>query len=40
MGITQASPKYDKGAKNNEKTRPARISPEAGTVIRLKRINH
>ena len=38
MGVTMASPVYDKRAKNDEGTRPAAISPEAGTVIVLKRI--
>jgi uncharacterized protein (TIGR03067 family) len=38
MGVTMASPVYDKRAKNDESTRPAMISPEAGTVIVLKRI--
>lgn len=38
MGVTQASPVYDKRAKNDESTRPTAISPEAGTVIVLKRI--
>jgi uncharacterized protein (TIGR03067 family) len=38
MGVTQASPNYDKQAKNDERTRPATISPEAGTVIVLERI--
>lgn len=38
MGVTQASPVYDKRAKNDESTRPEAISPEAGTVIVLKRI--
>jgi uncharacterized protein (TIGR03067 family) len=38
MGITQASARYDKRAKNDESSRPARISPEAGTVIVLRRI--
>jgi uncharacterized protein (TIGR03067 family) len=37
MGVTQASPSYDKQARGDEKTRPATISPEAGTVIVLKR---
>jgi uncharacterized protein (TIGR03067 family) len=39
MGVTQASPVYDKRAKNDESTRPEAISPEAGTVIVLKRID-
>jgi uncharacterized protein (TIGR03067 family) len=38
MGVTQASPSYDKRARNDENTRPAAISPEAGTVIVLRRI--
>jgi uncharacterized protein (TIGR03067 family) len=38
VGITQASPVYDKKAKSDERTRPATISPESGTVIVLKRI--
>jgi uncharacterized protein (TIGR03067 family) len=38
MGITQASPVFDKRAKSDESTRPAAISPAAGTVIVLKRI--
>jgi uncharacterized protein (TIGR03067 family) len=38
MEVTQASPKYDKQAKNDPTHRPAKISPEAGTVIILKRI--
>jgi uncharacterized protein (TIGR03067 family) len=38
MGITQASPRYDQRAKNDENSRPARINPEAGTVIVLRRI--
>jgi hypothetical protein len=38
MGATQASPVYDKRAKSDESTRPTAISPEAGTVIVLKRI--
>jgi uncharacterized protein (TIGR03067 family) len=38
MGVTQASPSYDKKAKNDECNRPATISPEAGTVIVLKRV--
>jgi uncharacterized protein (TIGR03067 family) len=38
MGVTQASPNYDKQAKNDESTRPAAISPDAGTVIVLRRI--
>jgi uncharacterized protein (TIGR03067 family) len=38
MGVTQASPVYDKRAKSDQSTRPAAISPEAGTVIVLKRI--
>jgi uncharacterized protein (TIGR03067 family) len=37
MGVTQASPTYDKQAISDESTRPARIDPEAGTVIILKR---
>lgn len=37
MGVTQASPSYDKRAQNDEKTRPSSISPEAGTVIILRR---
>ena len=38
MGITQASPVYDKRARSDKSTRPTAISPEAGTVIVLKRI--
>jgi uncharacterized protein (TIGR03067 family) len=38
MGVTQASPTYHDGAKNDANTRPASINPEAGTVIVLKRI--
>ena len=38
MGVTQPSPSYDKQAKSVENTRPTTISPEAGTVIVLKRI--
>jgi uncharacterized protein (TIGR03067 family) len=38
MGVSQASPSYDKQAKNSETKRPATISPEEGTVIVLKRI--
>ena len=38
MGVTQASPVYDKRARSDESTRPAAISPAAGTVIVLKRI--
>ena len=38
MGVTMASPVYDKRAKSDESTRPAAIHPEAGTVIVLKRI--
>ncbi len=38
MGVTQASPVYDKRAKSDESTRPTAINPEAGTVIVLKRI--
>jgi uncharacterized protein (TIGR03067 family) len=38
MGVTQASPRYDKRAKNDETTRPASISPQAGTVVLLRRI--
>jgi uncharacterized protein (TIGR03067 family) len=38
MGVTQASPVYDKRAKSDENTRPAAVSPEAGTVIVLKKI--
>src|SRR5262249_20132061 len=30
MGLPQASPSYDKKAKNDESNRPATISPEAG----------
>jgi uncharacterized protein (TIGR03067 family) len=38
MGVTQASPTYDKQAKIEERSRPATISPDAGTVIVLKKI--
>jgi uncharacterized protein (TIGR03067 family) len=38
LGASQASPSYDKRAKNDESTRPGAISPESGTVIVLKRI--
>jgi uncharacterized protein (TIGR03067 family) len=38
MGVSQASPVYDKRAKSDESTRPAAISPEAGTVIVLKKV--
>jgi uncharacterized protein (TIGR03067 family) len=38
MGVTQASPSYDKRAKNDERTRPAGIDPEAGTIIVLERV--
>jgi len=37
MGTTQAAP-YDKGARNDESTRPTAINPEAGTVIVLKKV--
>jgi uncharacterized protein (TIGR03067 family) len=40
MGVTQASPTYDKRAKNDPANRPATISSEAGTVIVLKRIRN
>jgi uncharacterized protein (TIGR03067 family) len=40
MGVTQASPSYDKQAKNDERNRPAALSPEAGTVIVLRRIRN
>jgi uncharacterized protein (TIGR03067 family) len=38
MGVSQPSPSYDTQARGDEKTRPAAISPEAGTVIVLKRL--
>jgi hypothetical protein len=38
LGVTQPSPAYDKQAKGDEGTRPAVISPEAGTVIVLQRV--
>jgi uncharacterized protein (TIGR03067 family) len=38
MGDSQASPTYDKQAKNSETKRPASINPEEGTVIVLRRI--
>ena len=38
LGVTQPSPTYDKEAKGDEGTRPTAISPEAGTVIVLKRV--
>jgi uncharacterized protein (TIGR03067 family) len=38
MGVSQASPTYDKQAKNSETKRPAAINSEEGTVIVLKRI--
>jgi uncharacterized protein (TIGR03067 family) len=38
MGISQPSLIYDKQAKPDESTRPTAISPEAGTVIVLKRV--
>jgi uncharacterized protein (TIGR03067 family) len=38
MGVSQPSPMYDKQAKADESTRPADISPEAGTVIVLRRV--
>ncbi|HKB06421.1 MAG TPA: G8 domain-containing protein [Gemmataceae bacterium] len=37
MGPAQASAPYDPKATPNEKTRPARFDPEAGTVVVLKR---
>jgi uncharacterized protein (TIGR03067 family) len=39
MGPTQPSARYDKQAKSTEDRRPTTISPEAGTVIVLKRIH-
>jgi uncharacterized protein (TIGR03067 family) len=38
MGVTQASPTYDKQAKVDESTRPTALNAEAGTVIVLKRV--
>ena len=38
LGVTQPSPTYDKQAKGDEGTRPTAISPEAGTVIVLRRV--
>jgi uncharacterized protein (TIGR03067 family) len=38
MGVSQASPSYDKQAKNSETKRPTMITPEEGTVIVLRRI--
>jgi uncharacterized protein (TIGR03067 family) len=38
MGVSQPSPTYDRQAKGDESTRPAAISPEAGTVIVLRRV--
>jgi uncharacterized protein (TIGR03067 family) len=38
MGVTQASPTYDKLAKVEESTRPTALDAEAGTVIVLKRV--
>lgn len=38
MGVSQPSPSYYKQAKRDENTRPATLSPEAGTVILLKRV--
>jgi uncharacterized protein (TIGR03067 family) len=38
MGVSQPSPTYDKEAKGDEATRPATLSPEAGTVIVLRRV--
>lgn len=38
MGVSQPSPTFDKQAKADEDYRPARISPEAGTVIILQRV--
>jgi uncharacterized protein (TIGR03067 family) len=38
MGVTQASPVYDKRAKSDESTRPAALRPDVGTVIVLRRI--
>jgi uncharacterized protein (TIGR03067 family) len=38
MGPGQPSPLYDPEAKPDEKTRPATFSPEAGTLIVLKRM--
>jgi uncharacterized protein (TIGR03067 family) len=38
MGVSQASPVYDKRAKSDESTRPTTINPEAGTVIILKKV--
>jgi uncharacterized protein (TIGR03067 family) len=38
MGTTQPSPSYDKQAKGEESRRPTTISPEAGTVIVLRRV--
>jgi uncharacterized protein (TIGR03067 family) len=38
LGTTQPSPVYDKEAKGDASSRPAAISPEAGTVIVLRRV--
>jgi uncharacterized protein (TIGR03067 family) len=38
VGASQPSPTYDKQAKGEESTRPAALSPEAGTVIVLQRV--
>jgi uncharacterized protein (TIGR03067 family) len=38
LGASQLAPPYDKQAKGEESTRPAAVSPEAGTVIVLRRV--
>jgi uncharacterized protein (TIGR03067 family) len=38
MGASQPSPSYDKQAKGDESTRPATLSPEAGTVVLLQSV--
>jgi uncharacterized protein (TIGR03067 family) len=38
MGGTQPSPTYDKQARSDESTRPSAISPEAGTILVLRRL--
>jgi uncharacterized protein (TIGR03067 family) len=38
VGITQPSPTYDKQAKGDEHSRPVTLSPDAGTLIVLRRV--
>ena len=38
LGVTQPSPVYDTEAKPDASSRPAAISPEAGTVVVLRRV--